>query len=175
MMWAVTTLVATPFVIFIVPQLIGMDAYVVTSGSMEPQIPKGSVIYVEDVPATDMEVGDVITFIPNSSDLGAERVVHRVVQVQENNYTRAFKTKGDSNSAADPGWTPYYRVLGKKTMSVPYLGYLISGAHTLPAVIMLVLIPGIFLVRNEVGKIMETLEEEQEEDEETGSYVIQGS
>jgi len=173
--WAIVIIVAAPFVIFVTPQLMGLQAYVVTSGSMSPHIPKGSVIYVESVPPSQLEVGDVITFAPNTSNIPAKRVVHRIVGIRETNYTRDFKTKGDANAEADPGWTQSYRVLGKEVFSIPMLGSIVSDAHTLPAVIILVMLPAIFLMRNEIDTLLDNYltEDSQEEEERPKSYVLE--
>ena len=45
-------LVATMYV----PRFWGIQTYVVTSGSMEPQIPVGSLVYVQKVDPLDIEV-----------------------------------------------------------------------------------------------------------------------
>ena len=53
----------------------------IVSGSMEPAIPTGSVVYDEVVPVEDLEVGDVITFVPPPEYGIAEPVTHRIVEI----------------------------------------------------------------------------------------------
>ena len=43
-----------------VPSLLGYEIYNVTSGSMEPELPVGSVIYVEHVKPESVQPGDII-------------------------------------------------------------------------------------------------------------------
>ena len=45
-----------------VPRMLGYALYTVVSGSMEPAIPTGSLVYVEHVAPEDIEEGDVIAF-----------------------------------------------------------------------------------------------------------------
>ena len=49
-------------VLLSVPKLWGFQIYAVTSGSMEPEIHIGDVIYVKSIPFQNISTGDVITF-----------------------------------------------------------------------------------------------------------------
>lgn len=98
-----------------VPQWMGYSCYSVLSGSMEPTIPTGSVIYVEPIEAIEVRSGDVIAF-----ESGEGVVTHRVV---ENRYVEGkFITKGDANPREDLESTPYRALIGRVKGSVPYLG-----------------------------------------------------
>lgn len=98
-----------------VPQWMGYSCYSVISGSMEPTIPVGSVIYVEPIEAIDVRSGDVIAF-----ESGGSVVTHRVV---ENRYVEGkFITKGDANLREDFESTPYQALIGRVKRSIPYLG-----------------------------------------------------
>ena len=57
--------------LFALPRLFGMQLYVVTSGSMEPKYPVGSLLYVQEVEPEDLKVGDAITFLMEDSDSAA--------------------------------------------------------------------------------------------------------
>ena len=56
-----------------VPRLMGYNIYEVVSGSMEPEIPVGSVIYVKAAEPETVEAGDIIAFVQNGSV-----ITHRV-------------------------------------------------------------------------------------------------
>ena len=62
-----TTVIVVLVVIFAVllvgVRLFGVQVYSVISGSMEPEYPVGSLIYVKDVDPTEIEVNDVITYV----------------------------------------------------------------------------------------------------------------
>lgn len=97
------------------PQLLGYTCFNVISGSMEPTIPVGSVIYVEPVDAIDVRSGDVIAFYSDGSV-----VTHRV---EENRFVEGkFITKGDANLREDFESTPYQALIGRVRYSIPYLG-----------------------------------------------------
>lgn len=147
-------LMAAPFIIYLVPQYLGTDAYIVNSGSMAPEMPTGTIVYETWTPPQQLEEGDVIVFRPNRSSIDQEVVTHRIIEVREGNYTNHFRTKGDANIEPDPGWTPGYRVIGERAFSIPYLGYFIIAADNLLFIFMLVFVPATFLTYTEVKKII---------------------
>ena len=85
------------------------------SGSMEPEIPVGSMILVETVQPEEVQAGEVIVFRAEGSV-----VAHRVVENQF--VVGEFITKGDANAAEDINSVPYSRLLGRVIYHVPYLG-----------------------------------------------------
>jgi signal peptidase I len=101
-----------------IPRLFGCQIYHVISGSMEPAIPTGSVVYVKEVEADTIETNDVIAFY-SDTDSGAI-ITHRVVSNRI--VSGEFVTKGDANDAEDVTPVSYDRLLGKVVLSVPYLG-----------------------------------------------------
>ena len=109
-----------------VPKLWGFQIYAVTSGSMEPEIHTGDVIYVKQVPFQSLEPGDVITFSMNQ---GRTIVTHRVEKIDEKN--GLLQTKGDANKNADPVWITRDTVRGEVKHVMPGLGYLALMAATL--------------------------------------------
>ena len=108
-----------------VPKLWGYQIYAVTSGSMEPEIHTGDVIYVKQVPFQSLNPGDVITFSMNQ---GRTIVTHRVEKVDRKN--GLLKTKGDANKEADSTWIDKETVRGKVSYTVPGLGYIALMAGT---------------------------------------------
>src|SRR3712207_9244457 len=48
--------------LLLVPPALGLDRFVVTDASMDGSVGRGSVVLARQVPAPDLEVGDVITF-----------------------------------------------------------------------------------------------------------------
>lgn len=101
-----------------VPQFMGYDIYNVVSGSMEPAIPIGSIIYVKKIDPADLNTGDVIVF--NSGD---SVVMHRV---KENDILGGnITTKGDANDGEDLSKVEYEDVVGIVTRHIPTLGQLL--------------------------------------------------
>lgn len=103
-------------------RLIGLDVYVVLSGSMEPAYQTGAVIYVKEADTNALKSGDVITFYLNADTIAT----HRIVEVTEENGEIAFRTKGDANDVEDGSAVAASRVIGTPVFTIPYLGYLVS-------------------------------------------------
>lgn len=99
-------------------RVIGFTPYCVLSGSMEPEFPTGSLIYVKNVPAKDVKIGDPITFVLNE-DL--EVATHRVIEIDYIN--QCFYTKGDANDAPDGSPVHFNNLIGKPVFTIPYMGY----------------------------------------------------
>lgn len=134
--------------LLLVPRLLGMQSLAVLSGSMEPEISVGSIVYAEPVEPESLEVGDVITY-----QLGEDtRVTHRITEINEEEQT--FITKGDANDNVDGLPVPYSNVVGQVKYHVPYLGYIsiyiktplgiAVGCGILIVIILLNFLPDIF-------------------------------
>ena len=123
---AVCSLLGTVILIFIivlclpftVPKMFGGQIYTVISGSMEPEIPVGSLVYVGHVEPEEVKEGEVIAFY-GGRDANAI-VTHRVV---ENRVVMGeFITKGDANQTEDMNPVAYSELIGQVEWSVPELG-----------------------------------------------------
>lgn len=116
-------LVLVVAVMLVYPKGKGYQLFEVTSGSMEPAIPMGSVVYVSEADAKDLEAGEVIAFVHEQ-----DFVIHRVV---ENNKLEGYlQTKGDANTVDDPWKVRYEDVLGVVAKHYPVIGRflgLVSG------------------------------------------------
>lgn len=102
-------------------RLVGLDAFVVQSGSMEPKIPVGSMVYVKKNPE-NLKVGDVITFQLS----GDVRGTHRIIEILEENGETAYRTKGDANEEADSVPVSAERIIGRVCLSIPRFGFLVN-------------------------------------------------
>ena len=101
------------------PKLFGYQIYDVVSGSMEPEIPVGSVIYVKAAEPDMVETGDIIAFQKDGSV-----ITHRV---EENRYVEGeFVTKGDANREEDMEPVPYESLIGKVERHIPVLGIIMT-------------------------------------------------
>ncbi len=116
-----------------VPALLGYEIYNVTSGSMEPELPVGSVIYVEHVKPESVQPGDIIAFY-----VDATVVTHRVV---ENRFVEGeFVTKGDANEMEDFSNARYRDLVGVVKYHFPYLGnYLMIYSNPITKIYLMVL------------------------------------
>ena len=110
-----------------VPRFAGIEQYVVISGSMEPAIPVGSMVYSAQTDPSTLEAGDIIVFYSNEA--GSTPVTHRVV---ENHVADGeIITKGDANAQNDMSPVIYANVLGKLVLHVPMLGYIAAPLGTM--------------------------------------------
>lgn len=84
--------------ITVAARLLGATPLIVTSGSMEPAISTGSIVFVAERPAASVTRGDVITFDPPGP---TGRVTHRVVDRERWQGGWYFTTRGDANPTDD--------------------------------------------------------------------------
>ena len=104
--------------LILVPYLFKIKPQIVLSGSMEPEISVGSLVYIsENIPPEEIQEQDVIAYRRGEQ----MQVLHRVIQVDEKK--KMFQTKGDANENADPGMVDFSQYVGKEVFSIPYLGY----------------------------------------------------
>lgn len=100
----------------VVPQIRGFEVYHILSGSMEPTIPVGSVVYIDrNSKPEKMKEKDIIAF---SSE--GDIVVHRLVQNRV--VEGLLRTKGDANEQEDLFEIPYKNFRGKVVKHFPYVG-----------------------------------------------------
>lgn len=95
--------------------LYGLKPYVVLSGSMEPELPVGSVILTTTHPDR-IGTQDVITY-----RAGQQLVTHRVSRIEG----ESLFTKGDANPSEDPCPVKADQIAGKVISCIPYAGYLV--------------------------------------------------
>lgn len=120
--------------------------YTVLSGSMEPEIKTGSVVFVK--PQPKYLHGDIITFTDPKSPKAT--VTHRIFSVQEATPGAYIITKGDANKTPDTDPRDYKNILGKVYFSIPYVGYPVNYAKTRDGLIFLVIIPITIIIYSEL-------------------------
>ena len=127
-----------------VPRLMGYDVYAIVSGSMEPEIPTGSLVYAKGTEPEAGEPGDVIVFY---GGVDADAVItHRVVE--NDGSGKRFITKGDANEGNDVTPIPYEQLLGRVAYTVPVLGLFLPAVSTLAGkVSLLALLAGAVVLR----------------------------
>lgn len=118
-------------VLLVGARLIGLQIYTVLSGSMEPNYPTGSVIYVKDADPYQLQSGDVITFMLDEDTVATHRIVGVEKDPEDPSVVR-FRTKGDANDVEDGGLVHYKNVIGTPIFSIPYLGYIANYIQNPP-------------------------------------------
>ena len=100
------------------PRLAGYSLYAVVSGSMEPEIPVGSLVLVHGTEPENVVEGDVIAFF---AALDSETVItHRVVS--NSPAMGEFITKGDANEERDMNPVSYKEFIGRVEAVIPAAG-----------------------------------------------------
>jgi len=107
---------------------------VVVSGSMEPNLHKGDLLFLRGKdPASikngsiEGKEGDIIVFdaygIPGWHNPPSEPIVHRVISKRYDNGW-FFLTKGDANPRHDSAEVPDTKILGVVVGRIPYIGWI---------------------------------------------------
>src|SRR3989344_8902632 len=122
---------------------------VVKSGSMEPTIHTGSLVVIK--PKESYAEGDVITFGKDTkTDVPT---THRIVASRAEGGVLIFTTKGDANEESDTKEVVQSEVVGKALFAVPYVGYLIDFARKPLGFALLIGIPALAVIGDEIAKI----------------------
>jgi signal peptidase len=108
--------------------VVGYKPVAVYSGSMKPTIPVGGLAVDRAIAASDVRVGDVITF--SDPYVKGRLVTHRVIGILQTPHGLAYRTKGDANSARDPWTIRLSGQVGRVSFTVPVAGYVLYCAHT---------------------------------------------
>lgn len=125
--------------------MVGLDLFLIQSGSMEPDYPTGSIVYVGKADASELKIGDVITFQLGSGAKATHRIIDIIPDQTDPNILR-FKTKGDANEHPDHGLVESNKIIGRVLFHIPYLGYVVNyiqhppGTYVSIAVVSLVLL-----------------------------------
>jgi signal peptidase I len=107
--------------LFVGIRALGMASFVVTGGSMEPTIHKGSLVIDAPVTADKLKLGDIITF-----DHYDQTTTHRIVGLEGTANGMMFSTKGDANQVGDPEPLTFPGRVGVVKLAIPGLGYAVA-------------------------------------------------
>lgn len=159
------------FVYFILQVSLNTESpiVVVISGSMEPTIHKGDLLFVMGTDAENIKngteedkKGDVIVF--NAPWIGApqEPIVHRVVNKYQVGDIWYFETKGDANSFPDPYPVPESNIIGVVIGGIPYIGWVKIFLTDSGLLIPLLVLISALLIISIVRDIIKGEDEEQD-------------
>lgn len=148
---ALMTMILIFGIIFVLLYVIGIEPFVVESGSMQPTIQTGSLSFInKNVDYEKIKENDVIAFRAQTGNL----VTHRVIKITD----VGFETKGDSNDVSDGVSTTKDNYIGKNIFSIPKAGFLVKiiqtprGKIILITFIILILIYGFLFGENKKTK-----------------------
>ena len=125
-----------------VPDFLGYKPFIVLSGSMEPSIMTGDMVFVKETDPDSLKVGDVIAY-----KSGSAVVTHRIVEVKSENGETRYVTQGDANNAADQSLVKPADVEGIYQRRVAGAGNLAMFMQTTTGMILFVVCPrGLFVL-----------------------------
>ncbi|MBO4562714.1 MAG: signal peptidase I [Clostridia bacterium] len=94
------------------------DPFYLVERPVKDHIEVGDLIFSKAVEPSELKVGDVISFMENSSV-----VTHRIIRVVNEGGKLSFVTKGDANNSEDTGDpVPADKVVGRYASRIPALG-----------------------------------------------------
>jgi len=142
--WVVNIIIIWLLVIvialFLLPRFGGWRFDAVLSGSMEPALPLGGVVFIKPVEPADIGPGSIIAYRS-----GEPLITHRVVDVIAESEL-SFITKGDANESPDLSPVPAASVVGRVVFDVPYLGYLAAFVKTPLGFLLAIILPGLAII-----------------------------
>ena len=144
---------------------------IVISGSMEPTIHEGDLLFVMGVDAEDIKngtaedrEGDIIVFDARGLWFNAplEPIVHRVIDKYNISDTWYFRTKGDANTLPDLAPIPESRIIGVVVGRIPYIGWVKIFLTDSGLLIPLLVIISALLIYSIVRDILKGEDEDQD-------------
>lgn len=103
------------YLLIFIPTIWGHKPLVVISGSMEPTLKVGGILYYHDKNYEEFDKGDILIY-----KLDDHIISHRIYDITEN----GIITKGDANSTYDNLLVNENQILGIGTnWSIPLIGY----------------------------------------------------
>jgi signal peptidase I len=156
--WTLTTamvLVTLACLAWIAPSLFGLNRYVITGKSMTGTIDKGSVVFEKPASVDELEVGDIITYLPPPDSGTSSLVTHRIIKMEPAEGGGVlFTTQGDANPQPDP-W--HFKLVDQEQpvvqASVPYVGWIFIALADRTTRMLLIGIPAALIALHALGQL----------------------
>ena len=149
--------------------MFGYNIFVITTGSMEPEIKVGDVIVSRVFDGGEINEGDVVTYVGSSGEVAGKLITHEVISISGEGNGRILTTKGVANSVADPPVSvrDVRAVFVYKTVLVGPIYRVISNVW---GFIFLVALPMVAMIAGEVVNLVKEWKNQKEEqgDEQSG-------
>ena len=145
--------------------IMGYRVFSVASESMKEEYSIGDIIIIKEVEASELKVGDNVTYIGKKGVLNGLVITHKIMSIRKENNDYYYITKGTSNEVEDPEIS-YQQIYGKviyKTIVFSYVGRLMSNVYSYYALFTIV---GLY-ASYQVVKIKFEDEEDENEEEKT--------
>jgi len=133
------------------------NAYIIVSQSMTPVIRVNDAIITKRVDATDIKVGDVVTYLSENPEYPGIMITHRVIEKNQVNGEYYFVTKGDYNNIADPLTVKAEQIYGKVVMRIPKIGFIQVMLSNYIGWIAIIVVPALAIISYDIVKLFEKL------------------
>jgi signal peptidase I len=125
-----------------VPMAFGKRPLTVLTGSMRPTIEPGDMVVDERVPASQLRVGDIVTY---QEPHGTRTITHRVREVTISEGQARVVTRGDANDTVEQWQVEATGEVGRVVYTLPKIGYPVTWSHTREGRLGLVSVPALLL------------------------------
>lgn len=105
-----------------IPSFLGYKNFIILSGSMEPTLNIGDVIFIKET--EKIEENDIVSF-NEKGNIITHRVVEKIEQ-DEKGGKEAYKTKGDANESEDQNLITKEDIEGVYCFKIPKIGIVIT-------------------------------------------------
>lgn len=130
---------------------------------MEPSIHTGAIVVIKPARGGYKD-GDVVTFGKDTrKDIPT---THRIISSRVEDGVILFTTKGDANEDRDAREIKQNEILGKVLLDVPVLGYVIDFARKPTGFAILIVLPALIFMYDEVIKIINEIKKMRKKKEE---------
>lgn len=117
--------------------LFGYKSFVILTGSMEPNLMPGDMIFAKSSTKENLKVGDIITFWQNDTSTST---THRIVDIIEKDGKTYYQTKGDNNSSNDSDLVPYEKIVGTMIFRVSKMGKMLMGISSTGGIALILIV-----------------------------------
>lgn len=105
----------------------GYSLFRVVTGSMEPELPVGSLLVCKEMPIEQIQLSDIVCFRSINPKMLGKVITHRVIAIHTNdNGSLMLETKGDANLTADSEFVTQSNLIGKVNHSAKDDNFLAS-------------------------------------------------
>lgn len=101
----------------------GIRMYIVASGSMEPLYTVGDVLIAKSTPASELQIGDTVTYLGDSGSVSGMIITHNIIDKRLKDDKYEFITQGLANEYADHP-IDESQIYGKVVYKVKFLSWL---------------------------------------------------
>jgi signal peptidase len=139
-------------------RLFGYTPYVVTSGSMIPVYPVGTIVYVREAAPKELKVGDDISFYMDEEVVATHRIgeIHKEKGCVTTYGVNNIDSEG--NQINDAKAVDFDHIIGRVEFSIPIVGYVYMFIRTTSGKAgVMIIIFGLFAV----SQILQYLEKEK--------------